>query len=246
MTNKLQVSLPNFEGPLDLLLHLIKVQELDIYDIPIAEITKQYLDYLEKMQQRQLEIAGEYFIMASTLLKIKSDVLLPKNDFEEQTSNDILDPRQELVDQLLTYEIYQNTAHYLANKLEKQPLVFSKEISEVPENYSKKLVDGEVKPQKLADIFSLLLKKAKAEKLTLTKIKPDQFDIKDQVNLILNHFRTTSSFSFFDFVSEIQVKSVNHVVALFLAILELSKNQKISVSQVNQNDDFLVFQKGDN
>ncbi|WP_062324700.1 segregation/condensation protein A [Holzapfeliella floricola] len=105
--------------------------------------------------------------MASTLLKIKSDVLLPKNDFEEQTSNDILDPRQELVDQLLTYEIYQNTAHYLANKLEKQPLVFSKEISEVPENYSKKLVDGEVKPQKLADIFFIASKKSKSRKIDI-------------------------------------------------------------------------------
>ncbi|MEJ6348382.1 segregation/condensation protein A [Holzapfeliella sp. He02] len=244
MTNKLQVTLPNFEGPLDLLLHLIKSQELDIYDIPIAEITKQYLNYLEKMQQLQLEIAGEYFIMASTLLKIKSDVLLPQNDFEEQGITETIDPRQELVDQLLTYEIYQKAAHYLEDELQHQPVTLSKEISIVPEEYPKELADGEIKPQKLADIFSLLLKKVKSEKLTLTKIKPDKFDVKDQVTLVLNQLKTASSFSFFDFVQEVHVTAVAQLVAIFLAILELSKNQKIKVLQTKQNDDFVISERG--
>ncbi|MGX4644989.1 segregation and condensation protein A [Holzapfeliella sp. JNUCC 80] len=243
MTNKLQVTLPNFEGPLDLLLHLIKSQELDIYDIPIAEITKQYLNYLEKMQQLQLEVAGEYFIMASTLLKIKSDVLLPQNDFEDQSTIEVADPRQELVDQLLTYEIYQKAAHYLGDALENQPIALSKEVSVVPDEYPKELEDGEVKPQKLADIFSVLLKKVKSEKLTLTKIKPDKYDVKDQVNLVMNQFKKSSSFSFFYFVHEAKIKTVSHLVALFLAILELSKNQKIKVLQANQNDDFVISER---
>ncbi len=101
------INLPNFAGPLDLLLHLIKSQELDIYDIPIAKITKQYLDYLDQMQQLNLQLAGEYFVMASTLLRIKSQYLLPKNDFAQE-EEDYEDPREELVEQLVQYSVFKN------------------------------------------------------------------------------------------------------------------------------------------
>jgi len=106
MTENLKVELPNFEGPLDLLLHLIRSQEIDIYDIPIAEITRQYLNYLEKMKELNLQLAGEYFVMASTLLRIKSQYLLPKNDFVELEQEPEIDPRQELVEQLVQYSIF--------------------------------------------------------------------------------------------------------------------------------------------
>ena len=82
--NSMTIELPNFEGPLDLLLHLIRSQALDIYDIPIAQITQQYLDYLDRMQELNLQLAGEYFVMAATLLRIKSQYLLPKNDFVQE------------------------------------------------------------------------------------------------------------------------------------------------------------------
>ncbi|MCT7710691.1 MAG: segregation/condensation protein A, partial [Lactobacillus iners] len=96
----LNLELPNFSGPLDLLLHLIKSQKIDIYDIPIAKITSQYLAYLSKWQTLDLKIAGEYFVMASSLLKIKSQYLLPKNDFDNEIIEDD-DPREELVEQLV-------------------------------------------------------------------------------------------------------------------------------------------------
>ena len=92
----LTVELPNFEGPLDLLLHLIQSQKIDIYDIPIAQITSQYLEYLGQMQKLNLQIAGEYFVMSSTLLRIKSQYLLPQNDFVDEIEPEE-DPRDELV-----------------------------------------------------------------------------------------------------------------------------------------------------
>ena len=91
--NSMTIELPNFEGPLDLLLHLIRSQALDIYDIPIAKITQQYLDYLDRMQELNLQLAGEYFVMAATLLRIKSQYLLPKNDFVQE-DEDYEDPRE--------------------------------------------------------------------------------------------------------------------------------------------------------
>ena len=104
MNKDLTLELPNFEGPLDLLLHLIQSQEINIYDIPIAQITSQYLDYLKQMQQLNLQIAGEYFVMSSTLLRIKSQYLLPQNDFVEDIVEE--DPRDELVQQLVQYSVF--------------------------------------------------------------------------------------------------------------------------------------------
>lgn len=104
MNKDLTLELPNFEGPLDLLLHLIQSQEINIYDIPIAQITSQYLDYLKQMQQLNLQIAGEYFVMSSTLLRIKSQYLLPQNDFVENVVEE--DPRDELVQQLVQYSVF--------------------------------------------------------------------------------------------------------------------------------------------
>ena len=119
MTKKdnLTLELPNFEGPLDLLLHLIRSQKIDIYDIPIAQITSQYLDYLKKMQQLNLQIAGEYFVMSSALLRIKSQYLLPQNDFvddDEQAE----DPRDELVQQLVQYSVFKKISSFFKEKNE--------------------------------------------------------------------------------------------------------------------------------
>ncbi len=105
MTEQLTLVLTDFEGPLDLLLHLIKQTKIDIYDIPIAEITAQYLDYLHQMQVLKLDVAGDYLVMAATLMKIKSKLLLPKApELIEEETEEYVDPRQELVDQLLAYQ----------------------------------------------------------------------------------------------------------------------------------------------
>ena len=114
MNKDLTLELPNFEGPLDLLLHLIQSQEINIYDIPIAQITSQYLDYLKQMQQLNLQIAVEYFVMSSTLLRIKSQYLLPQNDFVEDIVEE--DPRDELVQQLVQYSVFKKISEYFKQR----------------------------------------------------------------------------------------------------------------------------------
>ena len=115
MSDNLTLELPNFEGPLDLLLHLIKVQKIDIYDIPIAQITSQYLAYLHQMQKLNLKIAGEYFVMSAMLLRIKSQSLLPQNDFTEE-NDEQEDPRDELVQQLITYSVFKKVSAYFKKR----------------------------------------------------------------------------------------------------------------------------------
>lgn len=119
----LTLELPNFEGPLDLLLHLIQSQKIDIYDIPIAQITSQYLEYLRQMQSLNLQIAGEYFMMSSTLLRIKSQYLLPQNDFVDEIEPED-DPRDELVQQLVQYSIFKRFLHISKNEMKKCRLLF--------------------------------------------------------------------------------------------------------------------------
>src|SRR5699024_5097357 len=112
---KLNLVLTDFEGPIDLLLHLIKESKVDIYDIPIAQITQQYIDYLKSMKVLELDIAGDYLVMASTLMSIKSKMLLPQapDEIEDEIQED---PRDELVSQLLTYQTYKRVAAYFEEK----------------------------------------------------------------------------------------------------------------------------------
>src|SRR5690625_1269830 len=117
MKNEYYVKLDAFEGPLDLLLHLIRKHEIDIYNIPVAEITKQYTDYIEKMKYLELNIASEYLVMAATLLALKSQMLLPNQTIEEEMEDSYMDdPREELVQRLLSYKKYKEIAKTLKNR----------------------------------------------------------------------------------------------------------------------------------
>ena len=142
MNKDLTLELPNFEGPLDLLLHLIQSQEINIYDIPIAQITSQYLDYLKQMQQLNLQIAGEYFVMSSTLLRIKSKYLLPQNDFVEDIVEE--DPRDELVQQLVQYSVFKKISEYFKQRNDSLPVTVSKEASVSKDKKLQKLPLGQI------------------------------------------------------------------------------------------------------
>src|SRR5690625_4882990 len=110
------VKIDSFEGPLDLLLHLIHQYEIDIYDIPVAEVTEQYLDYIQTMKYLELNIASEYLVMASTLLMIKSQMLLPRQEIDETDEEFEEDPREELVQRLIKYRIFKEAAYHLEDK----------------------------------------------------------------------------------------------------------------------------------
>ncbi|MBA1393899.1 segregation and condensation protein A, partial [Lactobacillus sp. XV13L] len=160
MTSNLTLELPNFEGPLDLLLHLIKSQKIDIYDIPIAQITSQYLAYLHEMQRLNLTIAGEYFVMSSMLLRIKSQSLLPQNDFANADEAEE-DPRDELVQQLIQYSVFKKIAAYLKQRGDEVPITAAKEESAPQTKEIQPLPPGQATSAELARAFVLVLHRQK-------------------------------------------------------------------------------------
>lgn len=223
----LKLELPNFEGPLDLLLHLIKVQKIDIYDIPIAQITSQYLTYLQKMKELNLQIAGEYFVMSSTLLRIKSQYLLPRNDFADEEQEE--DPREELVKQLLQYSVFKKIAAYFGERSQKRPLLLAKEASVQAGKKIKPLPAGQVSAQELKAAFLLVVKRAKMKQPRSFSLKVKAKPLKDMINFLTKRIGQSKKVSFFACAK--QMNNIFDVIGLFLAMLELGKKRKIMIKQ---------------
>jgi segregation and condensation protein A len=218
--------LEGFEGPLDLLLHLIQKNELDIFNIPIALITEQYLEYLQLMKVLNLDIAGEYLLMASTLLHIKSRMLLPKSSEEEEEEGE--DPRTELVRRLLEYQKYKQAAE----ELEKRPMldrdVFIRliptELEEEPEG--EKI---EVNLFELLEAFQKVLERVKKE--TVHEVILEPISVEDKIEEILTLLeRENRSLAFHRLFPEQASRRV--VVITLLAILELVKMKRIRIFQL--------------
>ncbi|QNQ82366.1 segregation and condensation protein A [Lactobacillus sp. PV037] len=240
--NDLTLNLPNFSGPLDLLLHLIKSQEIDIYDIPIAQITKQYLDHLNYWQKLDLQIAGEYFVMASTLLRIKSQYLLPKNDFVEIEEQDE-DPRTELVEQLIQYSVFKRVSEYLKEKGEQSPVLLAKEPSSAPEVEVVPLPLGEMKESDLVYAFKNVLHRFKLKNPIERKIEIAEVSIEEMTAQLSEQLNQKNVLSFFSLVSNFT--RIDEVVSLFLSILELEKNHQIVVSQTADFGDIRIERRAE-
>ena len=218
------VNLPAFEGPLDLLLHLIKVHELDIYDIPIAVVTKQYLEYLDLMKELNIDIAGDYLVMAATLAYIKSRMLLPTPPKEED-EEDGIDPRDELVQRLLDYQRYKKAAEELSEKDLLGRDVFARAGAE-----DERDVD-EVEEASLFDLMEALrgiLKKIDVHEkfMDLTK---EKLSLKDKVIEILELLADADYIVFQDLFAS--SKSRYEVIVTFMAMLELIRDQRIMILQ---------------
>ncbi|WP_054745133.1 segregation and condensation protein A [Amylolactobacillus amylophilus] len=239
--DNLELNLPNFEGPLDLLLHLIKSQKIDIYDIPIAQITQQYLSYLNQMKRMNLNLAGEYFVLASTLLRIKSSVLLPKNDFVEGEYDEDVDPRQELVDQLLQYELFQKVAVFLKERDLETPKVQSKEPTNPPDKLLKPLPVGVVTSTDLSNTFAQIMQRYQLRRPQIGTLTISEASVEFQVDYLKQMFEQKSSLSFFNLI-ENQL-DINYVVGLFLAVLELVSKKFLIVIQHNQFADLILQKK---
>ncbi len=218
-----------FEGPLDLLLHLIRKNEVDIYNIPIAEITRQYLDYLDVMRELNLDIAGEFLVMASTLIQIKSQMLLPTpvdSGGEDESGED---PRAELVRRLLEYEKYRQAAIDLASRNVLDRDVFARnfpspELEEVvPEE-----TFAEIEVFDLVDAFRRIL--AKAPKESFHEVGSENISIADRIADILDFLQGKEMVTFEDlFLGNL---TREFIVATFLAILELCRLKMIKLTQV--------------
>jgi segregation and condensation protein A len=218
--------LEGFEGPLDLLLHLIQKNELDIFNIPIALITEQYLEYLQMMKVLNLDIAGEYLLMASTLLHIKSKMLLPKSSEGEEEEEE--DPRAELVRRLLEYQKYKEAAL----ELEKRPLlnrdVFIRLVATEPEEEPEE-EKIEVSLFELLEAFRKVLERVKAE--TVHEVILEHLSVEDKIQEILTLLeRENRSLAFHRLFPE--QASPRVVVITLLAILELVKMKRIRIFQL--------------
>ncbi len=216
--------LEGFEGPLDLLLHLIQKNEMDIFNIPIAVITEQYLEYLQLMKVLNLDVAGEYLLMASTLLHIKSRMLLPKSPEEEEEEED---PRAELVRRLIEYRKYKQAA----GELEKRPLldrdVFIRLASVEPKEPEEERI--EVNLFELLEAFREVLKRVKPK--TIHEVVLEQVNIEDKIEEILALLeKENRSMAFHRLFPEEASRRV--VVVTLLAILELVKMKRIRIFQM--------------
>jgi segregation and condensation protein A len=221
-TGAFPVKLTMFEGPLDLLLHLVKVNELDIYDIPIADVTSQYMQYLEWMKYLNLEVAGEFLVMAATLTQIKSQMLLPP-DSAGTDEDDEEDPREQLIQQLLEYRKFKNLASRLQDLETLQQQTWTRAGAKSPETVE--LIEVSIFDliQVLSDIFDKLRKESVPE------INPEQIKIEEEMNRILENLESRESVKFRELFSD--VDSRRKLIVVFLAILELVRTRMILVYQ---------------
>lgn len=224
-----------FEGPLDLLLHLIKINEMDIMDIQIEEITKQYVDYLESQEKLNIEIASEYLVMASELIEIKSKLLLPNEKVEED--EEVIDPREELIQSLLEYEAYKKLSYVLEEKGENRSYIYTK----LPENINKYAEDIDISNEgeidDLINAFKLFLDRKSKSKPLKTRVTVKEISVSSRCIDIRNRLKKNKKISFF---SLFPVDNKEYVVATFLAILEMCKNKELIIKQDNNFDDIIV------
>ncbi|TAG32025.1 MAG: chromosome segregation protein ScpA [Verrucomicrobia bacterium] len=226
----LRIKLPVFEGPLDLLLFLIRKNELDIYDIPIATVTRQYIAVLHSMRDLDLEIAGEFFVMAASLMEIKSRLLLPRGQaaIGESEGDDPLDPRWELVHQLLQYKKFKEAAAKLDELASFQRDLLVRHVVEaaITEN------DRPLKPVdriEVWNVFNLVLRRL-AEKLVVGEIKGEEVTVSDKMEELLQLIQTQKTFLFTELFDGRAV-TVRVLVATFIAVLELTRLKKLRIHQ---------------
>ena len=244
LTVKLQV----FEGPLDLLLYLIDKNKVNIYDIPIVEITAQYMEYIAEMKRRDLNVLSEFLVMAATLIDIKSKMLLPSNpDAPEEEE----DPRAELVQQLLEYKMYKCMAYELKDRqIDAQKTMFKVptipvEVLAYQEPVNVEELVSDITLAKLNDIFQNIMKK-QVDKIDpvrskFGKIEKEEVSLEDKMDYLTEYAKEHPHFSFRGLLEK-QSSKVN-IIVTFLAILELMKMGKIMISQENLFDDIEIDSK---
>ena len=242
------VKLQVFEGPLDLLLHLIDKNKIDIYDIPIVEITNQYMEYIQAMEKEDLNIMSEFLVMAATLLDIKCTMLLPKEVNEEGEEED---PRQELVEQLLEYKMYKYMSYELRDRqmdgeqvLYKDPSI-PNEVLEYVEPVDLDELLGDLTLAKLNRIFKEVMKK-QVDKIDpvrskFGKIEKEEVTLPDRLDFVSEYARTHSRFSFRSLLE--QQTSRTQIVVTFLAVLQLMKEGVILIRQEHAFDDILILSR---
>ena len=242
---EIEFKLEAFEGPLDLLLHLIEKNKVDIYDIPIVEITEQYLEYVNQIPKDDLDLASEFLVMAATLINIKSRMLLPK---EIDENGEEIDPRAELVEKLIEYKMYK----YMAGELRDMQVYAGKSLYKLPTipeevqkyqppvDLDKLLVDVDL--EKLNEIFQMVLKR-QVDKIDPIRskfgtIEMEEVSLPEKINSVVNAVKKRKKCSFRQLLESANSKM--EVIVSFLAVLELIKVGQIEVHQERTFDDIYI------
>jgi len=235
------VKLQVFEGPLDLLLQLIKKNKVDIYDIPISKITEQYLEYLDVIQQCNLEVVGDYLALAAQLSLIKSRMLLPQMPSDEEVE----DPRAELVQLLLEYERYKNAAEDLESRDILGKEVFIRGLSYFDEfgDAAQETEIAKTDLWSLVDAFKEVCLRRQFELTEDIVFTVESFSIEEKTNELVEFFKLNSQFEFKSIFNKMVSKA--EIVITFLTILELVKNEIIGIKHDNPEDDIQLFYIGD-
>lgn len=218
------VRLARFEGPLDLLLHLIKRDEIDIYDIPIAHITQQYLAYLDLMRSLDLEIAGDFLVMAATLMRIKAKMLLPLPASGEEEEEG--DPREELVQRLVEYRQYKEAANTLKLREDERRLLYERGMLPGEEDAAP-LPLAPVSLFDLLDALNRVLSRVPEEQVY--EVQGEVYHVEDKMELLLTRISESGSVPFIDLLARCRERS--EMVATFIALLELIKLGRARVVQ---------------
>jgi len=240
----LSVKLENFEGPLDLLLHLIDKNKIDIYDIPIVTITDQYLLHIRAMEENTMDFMSEFIEMAAILISIKAKMLLPKYEDEEDEE----DPREALVQKLIEYRKYKMISASLKNKHEHADKIIFKEASIPKEvmNYVQvpnvEEIMANIEFAALYQVFQNVMRRS-ADKIDVVRskfgdIKKEEFTVQDKIAELLNLRDLYSSLSFADLLDNVDTKT--EMIVTFLAVLELMKMGNIRVKQTDVFDDIII------
>ena len=230
-----KITIDAFEGPMDLLLHLIKSSDIDIYKIELEEITKQYLAYIEAMEELNLNVASEYLIVAAELLEMKSAMLLPKKKLEEDTYEE--DPRENLIKQ------YKE----ITSELKEMELERKQYLTKLPDSLSEykdettSMHFGEVGISDLLYAFQKFLERKQEEKPIHTKITKKEYSVHARSNEIRSMLRTKKTIEFQELF---EVVTKDYVVVTFLSILDLAKKQELEIKQENNFSKIILSLKG--
>lgn len=235
-----RVKLQEFEGPLDLLLFFIKRDELDIYDIPISRITKEFLEYLHYMQELDLEVAGDFIVMAAELMHIKVRMLLPREGSEEEED----DPRAELVRRLLEYKRFKEASAVLSRlEDESVKLYYRRDFQADPKTVT---LEDQGESLKSVTMFNLIAAFKKvldsAPKRIYHDVEMMNVSIDEQMSYIADIFRVRDTVSFFELVSRMTEKI--RIIVTIIAMLEMAKNKIIALRLADHEDDIILYKVG--
>ena len=219
------IILDDFTGPMDLLLSLIKKNEMDIMNIKLEVIIDEYLEYIKKMQEMNLDVASSYLVMSSELLEIKSRMLLPKSEDEEEEE----DPKERLINRLALYQKYKDSIEGFKELESERNNYYTKIPSSLSEYQDEKkaLIDN-VTIDDLVNAFKKFLERVEEEKPLNTKVTKKELSVDDEIKSIKNKLKNKKKISFFDLF---EVRNKEHIVVTFLAILEMAKKRELKIYQ---------------